>query len=54
MCFKRCRTCNFSDFSKNDLDKIKSIVKETWEDMNVKVNIMTLPVEPQGAQIVSE
>ena len=39
---------------KNDLDKIKSIVKETWEDMNVKVNIMTLPVEPQGAQIVSE
>ena len=39
---------------KNDLDKIKSIVKETWEDMNVKINIMTLPVEPQGAQIVSE
>ena len=39
---------------KNDLDKIKSIVKETWEDMNVKVNLMTLPVEPQGAQIVSE
>ena len=39
---------------KNDLDKIKSIVKETWEDMNVKVNIMTLPVEPQGAQSVSE
>ncbi len=39
---------------KNDLDRIKSIVKETWEDMNVKVNIMTLPVEPQGAQIVSE
>lgn len=39
---------------KNDLDKIKSIVKETWEDMNVKVNISTLPVEPQGAQIVSE
>lgn len=39
---------------KNDLDRIMSIVKETWEDMNVKVNIMTLPVEPQGAQIVSE
>lgn len=39
---------------KNDLDKIKSIVKETWEEMNVKVNVMTLPVEPQGAQIVSE
>ena len=39
---------------KNDLDKIKSIVKETWEDMNVKVNLLTLPIEPQGAQIVSE
>ena len=39
---------------KNDLDRIKSIVKETWEEMNVKVNVMTLPVEPQGAQIVSE
>lgn len=39
---------------KNGLDKIKSIVKDTWEDMNVKVNIMTLPVEPQGAQVISE
>ncbi len=39
---------------KNGLDKIKSIVKDTWEDMNVKVNIMTLPVEPHGAQILSE
>ena len=39
---------------KNGLDKIKSIVKDTWEDMNVKVNIMTLPVEQQGAQVISE
>lgn len=39
---------------KNDLDKIKSIVKNTWEDMNVKVNIMTLPVEQNGAQIINE
>lgn len=38
---------------KNNLDKIKSIVKETWEDLNVKVNIMTLPVENQGAQILA-
>lgn len=38
---------------KNDLDKIKSIIKNTWEDMNVKVNIMTLPVEKEGAQIIS-
>lgn len=38
---------------KNNLDKIKSIIKDTWEDMNVKVNIMTLPVENEGAQIIS-
>lgn len=37
---------------KNGLDRIKSIVKETWEDMNVKVEIMTLPVENEGARIV--
>ena len=39
---------------KNNLDKIKSIIKDTWEEMNVKVNIMTLPVETQGAQIINE
>ena len=39
---------------KNNLDRIKSIIKDTWEDMNVKVNIMTLPVETQGAQIIRE
>lgn len=39
---------------KNNLDKIKSIVKDTWEGLNVKANIMTLPVEKQGAQIISE
>ena len=38
---------------KNNLDKIKSIIKDTWEDMNVKVNIMTLPVENNGAQIIT-
>ena len=38
---------------KNNLDKIKSIITDTWEDMNVKVNIMTLPVENEGAQIIS-
>ena len=39
---------------KNNLDRIKSIIKDTWEDMNVKVNIMTLPVVTQGAQIINE
>lgn len=38
---------------KNGLDKIKSIVKETWNDLNVKVDIMTLPVENQGAHVIS-
>jgi homoserine kinase len=37
---------------KNNLDKIKAIVKDTWESLNVKANIMTLPVEKQGAQII--
>lgn len=39
---------------KNNLDKIKSIVKDTWESLNVKANIMTLPVEKHGAQVISE
>jgi homoserine kinase len=38
--------------SRNNSEKIKSIVHETWEDLNVKVNIMTLPVETQGATII--
>ena len=37
---------------KDNLEKIKSIVSETWESLNVKAEIMTLPVEPQGAQVV--
>ena len=38
---------------KNNLDKIKSVIKDTWDDLNIKVNIMTLPGEKQGAQIIS-
>ena len=37
---------------KNDVDKINSIVKSVWDELNVKVNIMTLPVENQGAKII--
>lgn len=37
---------------KNNLDKIKNIVKDTWGEYNVKVDIMTLPVEAHGAEIV--
>ncbi len=39
---------------KNNLDKIRSIVKETWEDLNVKVDIKTLPVEPLGAMVIND
>jgi len=38
---------------KNNLDKIKSIVHDTWTDLNVKAEIVTLPVEPNGAQVIS-
>ena len=39
---------------KNDIERIKSVVKETWAEMNVKVNVMTLPVEQQGAYIIAD
>lgn len=38
---------------KNDLDKIRSIVKDTWTDQNIKSDIRTLNIEQHGAQIVS-
>lgn len=34
---------------KYDIDKIKSIVKEIWENQNIKVDVRTLKVEEQGA-----
>ena len=37
---------------KNNLDKIKSIVSDTWANYNVKTDIRTLKVEEQGAQII--
>lgn len=38
---------------KNDIDKIKNIVKETWEEQNIKSEIKTLSIEQSGAKIVS-
>ena len=35
-------------------DKIKSIVRETWADLNVKVDIFDTTIEKQGAIIVSD
>jgi len=37
---------------KNNLDKIKSIVHDTWADLNVKTDIRTLKVEEMGAHII--
>ncbi len=37
---------------KYDLDKIKSTVKEIWEPQSVKVDIRTLKIEQNGAEIV--
>jgi homoserine kinase len=37
---------------KNGLEKIRSVVSETWANLNVKTDIRTLKVEPQGAQIL--
>ncbi|MDY6363918.1 MAG: homoserine kinase [Cyanobacteriota bacterium] len=39
---------------RNDLEKIKNTVKETWADMNIKANIKTLNVEQNGALIISD
>lgn len=37
---------------RNNLDKIKSIVSETWANYNVKTDIRTFKVEEKGAQIL--
>ena len=39
---------------KNGVDKIHSIVKETWADLNVKAEVKTLPIEKNGAQIIKQ
>ena len=38
---------------KNDLDKIKNIVKDIWANQNIKCELKTLNIEKNGAQIVS-
>ncbi len=38
---------------KNNVDKIKDIVKETWAAQNIKCEIKTLSVENSGAHIIS-
>ncbi len=38
---------------KNNVDKIKEVVRETWADLNIKCTLKTLSVENNGAQIIS-
>lgn len=38
----------------NSLDKIKSIVRETWADLNVKADIFDASIEKQGAAILAD
>lgn len=38
---------------KNNLDKIKSIVRDTWAEQNIKCELRTMNVEQHGAQIIT-
>lgn len=37
---------------KNDLERIRAMVKDIWNDLNLKAEVLTLPVEKNGAQIL--
>ena len=37
---------------KNNLDRIKSVVSDTWANLNVKTDIRTVKMEKEGAQIL--
>ena len=39
---------------RNNLDKIKSIVRDVWTDLNLKADILTVPVENNGAVVISQ
>ena len=38
----------------NNLDKIKSSVKDIWESFSIKSDIRTLKIENNGAEIIEE
>ena len=38
---------------KNNLEKIRTIVKESWSEQNIKADIKTLSIEQNGAKIIS-
>lgn len=39
---------------KNNLDKIKATVKEVWNDLNLKAEVISLPVETHGAVVLNQ
>jgi hypothetical protein len=39
------------DLYKYDVDKIKSTVKDIWEAQNIKVDVRTMKVEENGAEV---
>ncbi len=38
---------------KNGADKVREIIKETWKDLDINVKVVTLPIEQNGAKVVS-
>ena len=39
---------------KNNLDKIKSLIKETWNELSINVQLYNMPIESNGAIVVEE
>ena len=39
---------------KNGLEKVKNIIKQSWDDLNISAQIYTLPIENNGAIVLSE
>lgn len=38
---------------KNNIDRMKTIVKNTWDDLNIKAKMFTFHIEENGAHVVS-
>lgn len=39
---------------KNNLDKVKTIIKDTWDELSISAQIYTLPIDKTGAVVVPE
>ena len=39
---------------KNNLDKIKDIIKESWDELSIKAKLYTLPLDNNGAIVLHE